>query len=252
MTMPFDRSASEGEERRFPSSGCELFDSVAAELALGSLTGAERSAALSHLDECDNCRILIKELSATADALLLAAPEADPPPGFEVRLLARLGRGEAAVVHAPSRHRASVLPGRWRARAVLAAAAAAVAIAAAGIGVGVTVAPHHATPTAASRARVATLLSVRGANAAATPVGEVAITAGKPPWVVMSFKKPGYSGWVYCVVSEHGQSRVLGSFWMHDGSASWAVALASSAASVSSAQIEGLNGAVFATAHFAS
>ena len=80
----------------------------------------------------------------------------------------------------------------------------------------------------------------------------MALTAGKPSWVVMTFHKPGWSGWVYCVVSENGRSKVLGSFWVHDGSASWAVPFASSGAAVSSAQIEGTNGAVFATAQFAS
>ena len=143
-----------------------------------------------------------------------------------------------------------VIPLRRRLRAVLAAAAAVAVSAGAGIGVGVAVAPHPATQTAVPEIRGATLLAVATSNAPASSVGEVAITAGKPSWVVMTFHKPGWSGYVECVVSENGQSKVLGSFWMHNGSASWAVPLASSGASVSSAQIDGANGAVFATAQF--
>ena len=188
-----------------------------------------------------------------ADALLLAAPEADPPAGFEVRLLARLGYGEPASAPAPSATgRGSVIPLRRRAQAVVAAAAAAVAIAAAGIGVGIAVAPHHATQTAASDIRVATLRSPGTSDASTTAMGEVAIATGDPSWVVMTFHKPGWSGWVYCVVSENGQTKVLGSFLLRDGSGSWAVSLGSSGRAVSSAQIEGTNGTVLATAEFAS
>jgi hypothetical protein len=269
MTIPSDRFADDGEHRERSGEagheselvGCELFESVAAELALGSLTGVDRSVALAHLDDCGACRTLIKELATVADALLLAAPEADPPAGFEVRLLARFHRGDPAVIPAPAMAPAPapapahagqglVIPLRRRLRAVLAAAAAVAVIAGAGIGVGVAVAPHPATKTAVPEIRVATLRSVATSNAPASSVGEVAITAGKPSWVVMTFHKPGWSGYVECVVSENGQSKVLGSFWMHNGSASWAVPLASSGASVSSAQIDGANGAVFATAQF--
>jgi hypothetical protein len=250
MTYGPDHFGGDADRQGSPA-GCELFQSAAAELALGSLTGADRSIALAHLDDCADCRSLLEELSTTADALLLAAPEADPPAGFEVRLLARLGRNELAPAPAAARL-GSVIPLRRRARVILAAAAAAVVIAGAGIGLGIAVTPRHATQSATPAIRVATLRSIATSNIPAAPVGQVAITAGKPSWVVMTFHKPGFSGWVYCMVSESGHSKVLGSFWMHDGSASWAVPLASSGAAVSSAQIEGLNGAIFATAQFAS
>jgi hypothetical protein len=259
MTTPSDRFADDGEQGaqlrhpapEDPLSGCELFESVAAELALGSLTGTERSAALAHLEDCDDCRVLIKDLSNAADALLLAAPEADPPAGFEVRLLARLHRGDAGAVAPSTTGHARVIPLRRRARVILAAAAAAIVIAGAGIGLGTAVAPRHATQTAASRSRVAVLRTVATSSTPARVVGEVAITGGTSSWVVMTFHKPHWSGWVYCVVSENGQAKVLGSFWLEDGSGSWAVPFPSSVATVSSAQIEGINGAVFATASFA-
>jgi hypothetical protein len=61
------------------------------EAALGLLAGNERAAVLDHLDGCEQCRELMHELSAVADDLVLLAPNAEPPPGFEQRVLRRLG-----------------------------------------------------------------------------------------------------------------------------------------------------------------
>jgi hypothetical protein len=232
--------------------GCDLFESVAAELALGSLTGADRSAALAHLDGCEPCGTLLQELSAAADALLLAAPEADPPAGFEVRWLARIGRDTpASSVPAPAGkgHRAAVIPLPRRARSVFAAAAAAIVLAGAGVGVGVTVARRPSTATATGQVRLAALRSTSSYEGGGS-VGEVAITPGNPSWLVMTFQKPGWSGPVECIVTEHGQSKQIGTFWLHDGTGSWAVLLPASAASVTAAQVRQLTGSVLARASF--
>jgi predicted anti-sigma-YlaC factor YlaD len=61
------------------------------EAALGLLAGSERAAVLQHLDGCEQCRELMHELSAVADDLVLLAPGAEPPAGFEQRVLTRLG-----------------------------------------------------------------------------------------------------------------------------------------------------------------
>jgi hypothetical protein len=234
--------------------GCEFLDSVAAELALGSLSGAARSVALAHLDTCDDCRGLVEELSTAADALLLVAPEVDPPAGFEVRLLARRANGLATAAVAPAPVApAPVVPApvvrlRRRARAVLAAAAAAIVIAAAGVAVGIAVAPQRTqTAIGNSQVRVATLRS-----ATKSAVGDVVLTAGSPSWVLMTLHRPGWSGWVYCLVKENGHSKLVGSFWVHDGSGSWAVRLGGSGSDVTSAQVESSNGSVYATADFTS
>lgn len=261
MTTPHDPFSDEGGPHMQPEasdrghlSGCESFDSIASELALGSLTGSERSAALAHLESCEACQASLKELSVAADALLLLAPEADPPAGFEVRLLARLGRDVAPSTvrsmpaPAPSSGRGSIVPLRLRARAALAAAA--VIIAGAGIGLGVAVAPQRVQPTAAGQIRLATLRSGSAYATTGSNVGEVAITGGTPSWVVMTVQRPGWSGRVYCVVNEGGHSKQVGSFWLHDGTGSWAVLLSSPGSSVISAQMTEGNGAVLATADF--
>jgi hypothetical protein len=70
---------------------CEELGEVAAELALGVLTGRERATAIGHLDNCDECRENVRQLMATGEQLLELLPPAEPPAGFETRVLARLG-----------------------------------------------------------------------------------------------------------------------------------------------------------------
>jgi anti-sigma-K factor RskA len=70
---------------------CDEFAEVAAELALGVLTGRERARALAHLDSCETCREQVRELSMAGDELLALLPPAEPPAGFESRVLDRLG-----------------------------------------------------------------------------------------------------------------------------------------------------------------
>jgi len=81
---------------------CAELADVATELALGVLTGRERAAALAHLDTCDGCREEVRQLMATSDQLLALLPPAEPPAGFETRVLDRLGLSGPATGQAPA------------------------------------------------------------------------------------------------------------------------------------------------------
>ena len=70
---------------------CEDVDLLAAEAALGLVSGADRAGVLAHLEGCERCRSLVGEMAEVADALVVAAPQAEPPPGFEQRVLRGLG-----------------------------------------------------------------------------------------------------------------------------------------------------------------
>ena len=94
--------------------GCPDVREVAPDFAFGILDGEERSDVLLHLDECPTCQRYVSELSETADAMVLLAPEAEPPAGFERRALDRIVD--------TSRRR------RWRTVKLVAATAAAAAI----------------------------------------------------------------------------------------------------------------------------
>lgn len=96
---------------------CTELEALAAELALGTVSGAERAGALDHLAGCAACRTLVEELAGVADRMLLLAPVIQPPPGFESKVLARMGV-------APARH---ARPPRYRRLLVGAAAVALVA-----------------------------------------------------------------------------------------------------------------------------
>src|SRR5262245_61689429 len=94
--------------------GCPDVREIAPDFALGILDGEARADVLLHLDHCTTCQRFVSELSETADAVVLLAPEAEPPPGFERRALDRIVE--------TSRRR------RWRAVKLVAVTAAAAPI----------------------------------------------------------------------------------------------------------------------------
>ena len=69
---------------------CADVRELAPELALGVLDGEARADVVQHLERCAGCRATVTELSETADSMVLLAPEAEPPPGFERRVVAHL------------------------------------------------------------------------------------------------------------------------------------------------------------------
>ncbi len=111
-----------------------------AEAALELLDEPARSDALVHVAGCAECRAELDDLVRTADRLLAWAPEAEPPPGFEQRVLARIDG--AARATAPDLLLAGSHPmpavRRLRARPWLALVAAGGALAA-GVALGVAV-----------------------------------------------------------------------------------------------------------------
>jgi hypothetical protein len=78
---------------------CAELADVAAELALGVLTGRERAVAIGHLNTCEACREDVRQLMATGEQLRELLPPAEPPAGFETRVLERLGLPAPAGHH---------------------------------------------------------------------------------------------------------------------------------------------------------
>ena len=99
-----------------------------AELSLGVLTGRERARVLAHVESCPRCADELELLSRVADTVVQAAPEMEPPLGFEVRLFEKMG-----VTDGPPRRR-RLRPSRW-VPAVVGVAAAALAL---GLGLSLT------------------------------------------------------------------------------------------------------------------
>lgn len=187
------------------------------ELALGVATGEDRARALEHLAGCEECRRDLAELTEVADALLLLAPRAEPPEGFESRVVNRMGPG-------PSTRRP-----RWR-RAV-AGLAAAVLGAAAALGVAF-VATGEEREMASSYRRA--LEQAQGTyfgglalrDQAGEPAGHVFGYEGRPPWVFVVVTAAPGSG-THDVEAETGDGTEisLGSFSVVDGRGSFGTIL---------------------------
>ena len=230
---------------------CAELADVAAELALGVLTGRERALAIAHLEKCDECREDVRQLMATGEQLLELLPPAEPPAGFETRVLERLGlpapargrraspadltaRRQSAARAGPAR--SGTRPGTGqpgapparpgetrrpgRIRRVLAAAAIALAVIAAGLG-GWRIGAGRAAGAASSAA--GPLTSVSLLSATHQNVGSVFLYSGTSKWMYMSVDLDAPpNGTVTCqLVSADGQVTTLGSFRLSGGYGAW-------------------------------
>lgn len=70
---------------------CEDFRDLEAEFALGVLSGKDRARAEEHVAQCAACMNSLARFSAAADQVPLAIKSAEPPAGFESRIITRLG-----------------------------------------------------------------------------------------------------------------------------------------------------------------
>ena len=144
---------------------CADVRDLAPEAALGVISGNERAAVLAHLETCDECRAVVHDLNGVADELLLLAPQAEPSPGFEQRVVEGLR---------PRRRR------RWP---MVAGAAAAALLLIAGFALGRT----HDDGTAVRE------LTMR--TPAGKVVGEAYLHDGTPSWVFVTV--PGWTDGVH-------------------------------------------------------
>jgi anti-sigma factor RsiW len=163
----------------------ELLD-AAPEFALGNLCGDERAAVVEHLEHCPSCQQTVSSFTAVSDRLLLLAPRAEPPFGFEERVLRSMNGDDDERPTAVSRR-----PGR----VALVALAACLALVVAVFSLG------RSTPAAFATADMRTT--------SGAVVGQVYVRRASPTVVVMTL--PGWAdqwqrtGWTesYSVRVEH-------------------------------------------------
>jgi hypothetical protein len=258
---------------------CAELSDVAAELALGVLTGRERAIAIAHLDRCDGCRDDVRQLMATGEQLLELLPSAEPPAGFETRVLERLGLPvpAPAETRAPAypqlisrgesgreRRRPATRPGTGqpsappagpggtrppgRVRRLLTAAAVGLAVVAAGLGgwsIGSGTAPGGSA--ASGPLTAASLLSDTHQG-----VGEIFYYDGKSQWVYMSVDLGGGDERVTCqVTGDDGRVMTVGTFRLTNGYGSWGGSPnEGTIGDLTGARLIAADGAVLATATF--
>ena len=183
---------------------CSDVRDLAPELALGIVDGEHRAEALSHTETCSACRSLVADYTQAADALPLAVAEAEPPEGFERRVLHELGAG------------------RRRTRRVVALVAVAAAAAAIFSIVGVRLVEHDdggggSAPVAAQEVRQALMVADEGA-----PVGWAYVSDGRPATVSVAVAYELPSGDYQVVLQPDGATAVtLGRMQVTDGHGSW-------------------------------
>jgi hypothetical protein len=205
---------------------CAAFDDGVAELALEILEPAERDALLAHAAGCDRCRAELQLMAATADRVLLIAPEAEPPVGFEQRAVATMSA-----------------PRRW-VRPVLLAAAAAVVLFAAGLVLGRGLAPDHRAGTEAAAFRQATLVDAGGREH-----GAVSLSTHDGLVLTMSLRSLD-AGLYRCVVLRKDGSATEVAAWpvSEGGTGVWAVAVSGTLADITGVRVTESDGTAVATA----
>jgi hypothetical protein len=231
----------------FDAMNCGEFNDVAAELALGVLTGKERAEALAHLEGCDPCREHVRQLALTGEELLGLVPSQEPPPGFETRVIARLGLAVPAAAARPisrSRPRGTGRRGPggpWpsrpagsagpsgahrrgntltiRAGRAMVAAAITIAVAAAGL-LGWGLHGATSTPSATQPLHAAALLSSSHLD-----VGQVFYYDRDPEWMYVTVSMGGStSTMVTCQLqSPDGHVATIGKFRLSNGYGAWGI-----------------------------
>jgi hypothetical protein len=183
----------------------------------------------------------------TGEELLGLLPAIEPPPGFETRVLDRLGIAAtvpAAASRGGRRRRLGWAGQPGLARRTLAAAAVVVAVLASVVGGwGLRAATAH---TASSSLSSAALLS-----ASHQAVGKVFLYDGNPRWVYMSVYMETAKGAVTCqLVGTDGHVTSLGTFPLDDGYGAWGSADPVDNGALSGARLINASGTVIATASF--
>jgi hypothetical protein len=227
--------------------GCEEFSDVAAELALGVLTGRERAEALAHLDHCDACRDHVRQLTLTGEQLLGLLPATEPPPGFETRVMERIGLALPSPEPSRRSHRRPrrSWAGIWNSRRLLAVAAVMVALVAGAVGGW----GLHGTSTQVAQSPLSFAPLVSASHQTA---GKIFFYRGDPDWLYMTVDVNSPDGTVICqVIGRDGRVSTVGSFQLTNGYGSWGSATPAGTGPVAGARLITTDGTVLATATFA-
>jgi hypothetical protein len=219
---------------------CDDLAEMAAELALGVLTGRERAWAIMHLDRCGTCRERIRDLAVTEEDLLGLLPGREPPAGFETRVMGRLGSTGRHRRHPPGRP-------RW----MLAASAATIIAVAAGLGGWGLRGAISARTTAGSSTARSTLHATALTTASHQRIGTIFLYDGGPGWLYMNVDIGSGNGTIVCELEgRDGSVITVGSFRLTGGYGHWGSPEPLPPAAVTGARLATTGGKALATASF--
>ena len=187
----------------------------------------------------------MEQLSLAADSLLELVPGVEPPLGFEVRLMDRLGAGRVARRSAWR---------QWHFRRSAVALACLLLVAAVGVGAGWLTRGGQRPPEVRSAFGTEPGGHFEAASlvAGGRALGQVTLYRGRTSWLFMSLDDGSWSGSASCQVRlTNGRTVPLGTFWLDDGYGAWGVTLPAGTGTVKSASVVS-DGRVLASARFAS
>jgi hypothetical protein len=242
---------------------CAQLHDVAAELALGVLTGRERATAIAHLGQCRACREEVRQLMAVGGLLPELLPPAEPPAGFETRVLQLLrtsaqpeAQSEPRPLPRPERSprprgtirgstRSGARPGDHHPGANPPGGNGPGAAAALG-GWRIVGGPSPSASSATARLTSASLLS-----ATRSSVGSVFLYSGTPRWLYLHVDLESGDELVTCqIVGTEGRTSTVGSFRLADGYGTWGSPDPGNIGAVTGARLVSADGVVLATATF--
>ena len=182
---------------------CAEMDTLGPELAIGTLMGDERASALVHLEGCARCRQMVDELAPVADDLLLLAPEAEPPIGFESRTAARIAAAAALPAAQPTPLRRPAAR-----RRLIAVAAAAFVVGALGAGTVAWWAADRGSGTHVASPVVRTAI-VRQPTKGGQYSCHAMVVGTKPVWLYLSVTETGGTNTTYRVEALSRTSAII-------------------------------------------
>lgn len=217
--------------------GCDGCRELAPELALGLVTGRERADAISHLQGCATCRVRVAGLTRLHDELRGLIPPAEPPAGFESRVLDVRVAGAAARSTGRRRRRPAC--------AVVGAVAAAGAL----VGVGWVVTTPNVAPAPVVSEQVVMFapLIFEGHE-----VGQVYAHPGSSTWIYLYLEvAPAVPAPLTCeVLRRDGSSAVAAQVPVVDDDAFWGGPVAFERGVLAGVRVVDATGAVVGTARF--
>lgn len=183
---------------------CETLRDSLVEVSLGIASGEERARVLGHVANCPSCQRLLAQLTDASDDLLRLAPVHEPPPGFELRVLAGIGASRRA---------------RWRWAGRLALGLAAVLAAAGMAAAGVLLVTRderrlgQQLSAVLDRAQGSYIAVTELRDAQRRKLGVVFHYGGNPSWVFTTLDRPLPAGrYRATLIKRGGGASELGTF----------------------------------------
>lgn len=190
---------------------CDEIRELAPEAALGVISGEERARVLEHVTSCAECREHLDRLARTADELLRLAPPAEPPAGFEMRVLNALDRARRPR-------------GAWALRLLAACLAGGLVV---GVAAFVTtssdrrLADHYRAALAIANGKYFDAASLE--DPSDVEVGHVFAYEGTPSWVVVVLDRP--SGAYHVTLRTDAETHPLGMMEAGGEASAWGTAI---------------------------